>query len=408
MKYLREISRVIIGLVFIFSGFVKAVDPLGTAYKLTDYFIAFNIPFFAKFSIILSILLCTTELIIGLNLLTKIFVKFTSWLLLCFMSFFTILTFILALTNPVTDCGCFGDAIILTNWQTFFKNLIFLIPTIIVFIERKNFTNKYKNQVQIIILSVYTLFGIIFCIYNLNYLPIFDFRPYKIGTYIPEKMTIPEGAPSDEYKITWIYEKDGIRKEFSTENLPTDTTWKFVDRKQVLIKKGYVPPIHDFSIINEEGEDITDSILKSKNYIFLIVSYNLRKSNINAFKRINEISKDLIKNENIDVYCITASTKNDIAEFKNLIQPVFRIFSADEITLKTIIRSNPGILLLKEGVILYYWPYRTFIKEQFSNKNLIAYSLEKLRKKNYTNLTLSFLLGFLLVIFLIKNLFYKE
>ncbi len=394
MKLIRIASRILVGIIFVFSGFVKAVDPLGSTYKFSDYFEAFHIEFLNFLTFPLAIILCVIELCIGLNLLLGIRIKITSWFLLAFMSFFTILTFILAIFNPVTDCGCFGDALILTNWQTFWKNIIIFIPSLVIFIQRNKYVPFYKNSTEWGLTSAFILFGLILTLYNYYNLPVLNFRPYKIGTDIPESMIIPEGSPADEYEITLIYEKEGKQKEFTVENIP-DSTWSWIETKQKLIKKGYEPPIHDFSISTLEGEDITDIVLADDGYTFLVISNNLNKSNQKSFQKINKLSA-ICKEKDCRFICLTASTKQAIKNFVNTVNPTFEICTADDITLKTIIRSNPGLILIKQGVIIGKWHYQD-IPQKIDN-NILSFSIDTIRKEKNRLLIFSFMVGFFLVI----------
>jgi uncharacterized membrane protein YphA (DoxX/SURF4 family) len=224
MKTAMLIARIITGLVFIFSGFVKAVDPTGSAIKFEEYFLAFHMDFLMIASLPLSIIQSAAEIMIGLNLIAGIRMKFTAWLLMIFMSFFTLLTFVLALTNPVTDCGCFGDAVKLTNWQTFWKNVLLLIPTLVVFFKRNKYPAITTKLAEWLISAANFLIPVILSVYCLLHEPILDFRPYQIGTVIPDKMTIPEGAPVDKYETMLIYQKNAwfrnSRKAISPGRIP--------------------------------------------------------------------------------------------------------------------------------------------------------------------------------------------
>ena len=177
MKAVRNFSRIIIAPVFIFSGFVKAIDPLGSAYKFSDYFEAFGLDFLSPMALVLAVMLSTTELIIGLSIIMGVLMRVTSWALLIFMSFFTLLTLLIAITNPVSDCGCFGDAIILTNWQTFWKNIVFMVPTLILFYGRKRFRPIGSIGAEWGIVTLFIVTGISLSLYTYRNLPVFDFRP---------------------------------------------------------------------------------------------------------------------------------------------------------------------------------------------------------------------------------------
>jgi len=405
MKLLNFISRIITGSVFIFSGFVKAVDPLGLTYKFSDYFIAFGIQFLEPIALPLAILLSSVEFLIGISLFFGYKYKLAAWILVIFMSFFTVLTFILALTNPVSDCGCFGDAIILTNWQTFFKNLCILPFTFIIFIYRKKISGLYPILNEWIFLGVFAIVIIILQIYSLRHLPPVDFRPYSIGTYIPGKMIVPEGAPVDEYKTYLYYEKDGKVKEFTDENFPwQDTTWKFVESKHVLVKKGYEPPIHDFTMIDEYGYDHSEIVLADKGYSLLLITDNLSKANKEALKYANKLAVAAESN-NWSFYCLNASSESEVEEIKRSLELDYQCLTTDEITLKTIIRSNPGLMLIKEGIIIDKWHFRDFPAPEELNSTFMAQSLTSLRKESERSLIFYFI-AFIFLIALSMQLFF--
>jgi uncharacterized membrane protein YphA (DoxX/SURF4 family) len=366
MKILGYSARIIIGLVFIFSGIVKAIDPLGSAYKFHDYFQAFNIGFLSWLSLPLAIILCATEFIAGFSVLTGLRLKTGIWIVLILMIIFTPLTFILALTNPVSDCGCFGDAIKLTNWQTFWKNIILIVLAIVLYTGRHKVKNIFSNLSEWIIIASAIILFILFEFINLRYLPLIDFLPYKTGVKIADKMTIPDGTPVDEYITTFIYEKDGIKKEFSLENYPADdTSWKFVDQKSVLIKKGYEPPIHDFIITAMNGEDLTQRILSFRGYTLLMISKKLEEAGDKHLSEGFELGI-YCRSLGIDFYILTSSVTSKVQSYDNEL-----IFcSVDETTLKTIVRANPGYILLKDGTIIGKWSWANIPdKEWFSNRS---------------------------------------
>ena len=351
MKLLTTLSRILIGLVFMFSGIVKAIDPLGVAYKFHDYFSAFHLGFLNNLSLPLAIFMCTAEFISGFSVLTGFRLKKGIWGIIILLLIFTPLTFLLALTNPVTDCGCFGDAIHLTNWQTFGKNIVLCALLIIIWNGRKKIKNPLNRTSEWVIIFIVTLLFIIFSLANLRYLPVIDFLPYKKDVKIAEKMVIPEGVPADVYNTTFVYEKNGIKKEFSLANYPAnDSTWKFVNQKSVLIKKGYTPPIHDFLISTLNGEDITQKILSDTGYTFLMISKKLSEAKQKALSEGFKLGNYCIA-KGINFYVITSSGTDEVKKYENNL-----IFcSADETTLKTMIRSNPGYILIKDGIILGKW-----------------------------------------------------
>lgn len=353
MKILLYLARIIAGLVFMFSGTVKAIDPLGSTYKFQDYFMAFHIDFLKPLSLPLAILLCTTEFFAGISVLLNLRQKAGIWIMMLLMIIFTPLTFVLALTNPVTDCGCFGDAIHLTNWQTFIKNIILLVPVLFLFIN-KNRIHPWQGALkEWITASAIIILFVGFIIYNLRYLPVIDFLPYRTGTYIPDKMIIPEGQPVDKYETTFIYEKNGLQKEFSLENYPADdTTWKFIDQRSVLVSKGYQPPIHDFVLTTLNNEDITQDVLTSENYTFLMICQKIEDIEPEKLTLGFELGSSLTA-RGIEFIILTASGSDEIEKFRNNMT----FCSVDEITLKTMVRSDPGYMLLKGGTITGKWSH---------------------------------------------------
>ena len=353
MTIIRLLSRILVGIVFIFSGFVKAIDPLGSAYKFQDYFQAFNLDSLSFLSLILSFMLFITEFTAGVSVLTGLRFKTGIWTVLLMMLIFTPLTFILALTNPVSDCGCFGDAVHLTNWQTFGKNIIILSLTLILFSARNNISTKLKPAAEWILISTAVLIIFLFSLYNLRYLPVVDFLPYKKGINISENMIIPEGVPVDEYYTTFIYEKDGVEKEFTLENYPADdTTWKFIDQKTKLVKEGYKPPVHDFVITTTDNEDITQKILADTGYTVMMIARKLDEADPGNLQEGFGLGQYL-GTTSVSFYVLTSSGSEEVEKYKNGLQ----FCLMDETTLKTMIRSNPGYILIRDGTILEKWSW---------------------------------------------------
>ena len=351
MKVPGFLSRIIVGLVFIFSGTVKAIDPLGSAYKFHDYFQAFHLAYLDGLSLPLAIILCTAEFIGGFSVLTGIKPKAGIWIVLLLMLIFTPLTLVLAIANPVSDCGCFGDAVHLTNWQTFWKNVVLLTAAIILFAGRGQMRKLKGSVAGWIALLIAVVVFVLFSFYNLKYLPVIDFLPYKTGVNIESKMVIPEGATPDTYNTTFIYEKDGVRKEFTLSNYPAnDTSWKFIDQKSVLVKKGYQPPIHDFSITTENGEDITGKVLETKGYTLLMTVKKLGEADSRDLAEGFELGRHCIE-IGMGFYVLTASGIDEQRKFNNGLP----LCSTDETTLKTMVRSNPGFMLLNQGTIIGKW-----------------------------------------------------
>ena len=373
---------------FIFSGFVKAVDPLGSFYKIQDYLAAFGIIswFPTYLPLLFAIILSSAEFCVGVFLFFGVRRKIASTLALLLMSVMTPLTLYLALANPVSDCGCFGDAWVLTNWQTFGKNIVLLIAAIAVFRERKLMFRFVTLKIEWMV-SLYTLlFVFALSFYCLEYLPVLDFRPYKIGADIKAGMEIPEGAKPSVFESRFVLEKDGRQQEFTLDNYP-DSTWTFVETRTVLKEKGYEPPIHDFSMISlGTGEDITDSVLTDKGYTFLLVAHRIEEADDSNIDLINEIY-DYSVEHGYGFYALTSSPDEEIEMWRERTGAEYPFCQMDDITLKTIIRSNPGLLLIKDGTILNKWSDNQLPDEYVLNDSLdkLAYIIHSGFISGYQN-----------------------
>lgn len=361
---LTAVSRFVLAVVFIFSGFVKAIDPLGTQYKIQDYIDAFGwtgvFPDFVPF--LASALLGMLEFCLGVYLFFGIRRIIAPRAVVVVMAIMTPLTFWLALDNPVSDCGCFGDAVVLSNWETFWKNVVLLAMAVVVLKWRKRIFPLVTTRFDWLI----ALYGFIyiFCmtIYCYRELPVFDFRPYHVGADIRQGMEIPEGKEPTVYETRFVLQKDGVEKEFTLENYP-DSTWTFVDSRTVVKKQGYEPPIHDFSMMNyEDGEDITDQVLSDENYTFLLVAHQLGLADDSKIDLINELYDYSLEN-GYAFYCLTSSSGEDIMKWQENTGSEYPFCLMDNITLKTMIRSNPGLILLKEGKVIRKWSVDNFPDE---------------------------------------------
>ena len=351
-----SIARTLLALTFLFSGFVKAVDPLGTVYKIQDYLhegfggvFQWAIPAAG----VAAVCLIALEWLLGIAMLLNVRTQWTSWITLLFYCIMTPLTLYIAIANPVSDCGCFGDALVITNWQTFWKNIILLLLSICLVICRKAIPELFSWWMESIITlaalgSVAGIMG-----YSYTHLPQIDFRPYKVGNHIPTLMEIPDDAEVDQYEITLIYAKDGKEQTFTLENYPKgDPEWTFVDQKSVLIKKGYVPPIHDFEIETLEGDYITQDILESEEPIALVVMYDLTKTDTTQLEKLMHMIHEYPR-----VYFLTASGEEEIFAFAEELgwdeETTYSTFCfTDPITLKTIVRANPGVIVVQNGTII--------------------------------------------------------
>lgn len=345
--------RFALALVFAFSGFVKAVDPMGTVYKMADYADAFGLTMHPWMLLLGAWLLIIVEYVMGVALFFGLYRRFYLWLMIAFLGVMTPLTLVLALTNPVSDCGCFGDALVLTNWQTFGKNVVLLLMAIVVLRCHKRIWRVISERTQWLIF-VYALVAIaVFMRYNMRHLPVLDFRPYAIGTNLIEGMTIPEDAPQDEYETLFVLEKDGEQCTFTFDDYP-DSTWTFVKRESRLVRQGYVPPIADFHLSTLEGEDVTWEVLDYPGYTFLVVSHELRRANEGMLDVINDLY-DYAKVGGHRFYMLTSSNAQSIAQWTERTGASYPYLNADDILLKTMVRANPGLIVLKEATIVGKW-----------------------------------------------------
>ncbi len=379
---LTQIVRLLVGAVFIFSGFVKLVDPLGSSYKFEEYFGAdvLNLEFLIPYALPFSIFLIITEITLGVMIIVGFKPKFTVWSLLFLISIFLFLTFYSAYFDKVRDCGCFGDAVKLSAWETFYKNVILIVLIIWLVIDVDDIRPFYSRKLSGAITTLFLfIFGFI-TYYVLHHLPIKDFRPYAIGKNIPEQMIYPEGAKKDVYDITFIYKVDGVEKEFSESEKPWEIKGaEYVDRKTVLLEKGYEPPIHDFTM-ERNGVDLTKRLMQ-KEKLMLIVAYNLSKSDIAGFANIKKVTDKALEN-GYTVYLMTASPEEEFQKIKAEFDLDFDLLYCDETTLKTIIRSNPGIVTINKGTVVGKWSYNDYEKVKIEKgERIVKKELsEKLKK----------------------------
>lgn len=356
MTVLSNACRFVLAVVFVFSGFVKANDPLGFQYKLGDYALVFGLSDWASSSLLMfaTVLLAALEFVLGVYLFFGINRRLASWGVVLLMGVMTPFTLYLALENPVSDCGCFGDAIVLTNWQTFGKNLLLSVLAIVVLCTRRRMFRMVTPHSEWLVSVNTLLYIIILSYYSLSHLPVFDFRPYRIGASIPQGMEMPEGAKMPVYETFFVMEKDGQRQEFDLEHYP-DSTWIFVDRKTVLKEAGDEPPIHDFALLSmADGEDITGQVLADSGYTFLMVAHQLEIADDSYSDLLNELY-DYCLQGGYAFYGLTASNEEAVEQWLDRTGGEYPFCNVDDITLKTIVRSNPGLVLLKEGVVLNKW-----------------------------------------------------
>ena len=361
------VCRILVGLLFIFSGLIKINDPLGFSYKLEEYFEVFHITFFNDFALAIAIVLCSLEIILGFALLIGVRPIKVAWGLLLLIIFFAFLTFYSAYFKVVQTCGCFGDAIPLTPWQSFSKDLVLLLLIIAIFVKRKKITPLFtpKTGDRLLIASVIITVGLV--LYTYNFLPVMDFLAYKVGANIPDEMKTPPGAQPDQYELTYHLKnkKTGATKVMNNTDYMSSKIWKNNDWQVVgdpesrLIKKGFTPKIQDLTIQDAQGNNYTNELFSNPFNNLVIVAYDLNHTDADALERLNALAINLSQNFNTRTVMLTSNSAESAGAFAKLHHLVFEIFYADEVPLKTIVRANPGVLLLKNGTILGKWHYHS-------------------------------------------------
>lgn len=350
MKILVGIARVLVGILFIVSGFIKLNDPLGFSYKLQEYFSAqvLNLEFLIPFSLVLAIILVVFELVLGIMLLIGYLPKFTVWSLLLMIIFFTFLTFYSAYFEKVKDCGCFGDAIPLTPWESFYKDVILLVLILILFFNRKLITPVLAAASHRWIIFLAFMLCFVFAYYVLMHLPLIDFRAYKIGNNIKEQMTVPEGAPKAEYEYRWKFKQNGEEVIIRNQGAYPQVEGEYIGVETKLINEGAQPKITDF-LLEKDGENVTDEVLNADK-LLLIVAYSLIHTEVEGYSAIQLLAEEA-REKGYKVIGLTSSGPGVQEELKDRYNLNFEFYQADETLLKTIVRSNPGILTLENGTI---------------------------------------------------------
>jgi len=366
MKLFANICRLLVAAVFLFSGFVKGVDPLGTAYRIEDYFIAFGTGWAIPLSLFLSIFLCAVEFTLGAALLFNFRLKIMAWPLLLMMAFFTILTLNDAIYNPVPDCGCFGDALKLTNWETFYKNVVLIILVIIIFAYRNKYRSIFVPRIDNWGLVIVFLLFSYFSFHQYRHLPWIDFLGWKVGADL-----VPDNPGQAKTYLMYRNIATGEEKEYLSPNYPWNDTvwqkeWEFVSQRtdDSGVLKG-----HSLQIFDAEGNDLTEVYVNNPGYQFLVASYDLKSASVKGFKKIDKLHADMVSDGH-SLVVLTGSLETDIREFKKGFQPDLEFFNADDVELKMMVRANPGIILLNDGVVLGKWHWRDLpdyeeLKEEF-------------------------------------------
>lgn len=352
MKILTNLSRIAVGGLFIFSGLIKANDPMGFGFKLEEYFEVFGTHFMIPLAMFMAIVICVFEVLLGILLLLGKYKKLTIRLLLAMIVFFTFLTFYSAYFDKVTDCGCFGDAISLTPWESFTKDIILLVLILVLLAGEKHIEEILPAKLGNRITIVGTALSLVFPLYTYRYLPVKDFRPYKIGNDVEKLM---ETIRQPVVEMIFIYEKDGVKEEFTVDALPKDPAYKYVDRIDKIIDPGEPAPIHDFAFYNGNGEEVTNVFLDKDGYKLITVQYDMSRTDLSLQDDMEALEKELSA-KGVVSYHLSAGTSDEMAALNS----PMTYYSVDKTTLKTIIRSNPGLVLFKDNVIVMKWPSTRF------------------------------------------------
>ncbi|MBN1197989.1 MAG: DoxX family protein [Bacteroidales bacterium] len=368
MKFVRNLFRILVGIVFIFSGFVKGIDPLGTVYRMEDYFLAFGMAWAIEFALPLTIFLCILEFVIGISLLFNLWIRRSAWVLLPMMTFFTILTFFDAFFNLVADCGCFGDAIKMTNMETFLKNVVLMALVVPIFLWRNRYKSRWSQTGEILGLAAVTLLFTGLSLFSLWHLPVVDFREWKVGARVNKPSELPV-----RFYVTYKNRYTGEKQEFLSPDYPwNDSTWL---ADWIFVSQRVEDPNQNamtLMIEDTAGNNFAQSILDIPDYHFIAVIYNLDKTNCNAIKRLQELYL-ASAGAGYSFIGLTSTIPEKITAFKTKRGIGFDLYNSDDVVLKSMIRSNPGLILLKDGVVIKKWHYNDFpewekVKEKYIDK----------------------------------------
>lgn len=372
--------RIAVGLLFIFSGLIKANDPLGFSYKLEEYFEVFHMTWLNSFALSMAVILCALEMILGFALLVGARAVKVVWGLLLLIIFFAFLTFYSAYFKVVQTCGCFGDAIPLTPWQSFTKDLILLLLVLVLFVNRKSIKSLTNAKTGDKLLIGAAVVSVGFGLYTYNFLPVVDFLPYKIGANILQEMKTPPGAVPDEFEVTYNLKNKKTKatktmtdKEYLKSGIWKDTNWEVQGNPESrLIKKGFEPKIRDLNIQDAQGNNYNEELLSSPFYSLVIVAYDLGHTNEDAVNRINALAINLTQNYNTRTIFLTSNAPEQAQQFAKDHKLVSELFYADGVPLKTMVRSNPGIILLKNGTVVNKWHFHNMPKYDDLVKNYLS------------------------------------
>ncbi len=350
-----KIIRVFTGLIFIFSAFVKGVDPIGTDYRVVDYLEAYGWYFLMDYTLALSILLISVEFLLGVAMVFKLRIRLASLGVLLIMVFFTIVTYFDAMYELVPDCGCFGDAVKLTNWETFYKNIVLLAFALFIFLYRSKIVIRMSNLMQTIVLIAMLGVFDLFISHNYNHLPVIDFREWKVGNDMKSS-----GKETVVNYLAYKNKNTGEIKEYISPNYPWNDSvwmseWEFVDQR---IDNSQLDLKHGLIIEDENGNDFTDEIIENQGYQFILTSYDLDDAAGQGMIEAGILFNKLMDSD-ISFVLLTPSL-DVIDKYRDEYNINYDVYPADDIELKAMIRSNPGLVLLKNGIVIEKWHHNDF------------------------------------------------
>jgi len=362
-KYLLLTLQIVVGLLFIFSGLIKANDPLGLSYKMQEFFEVWNMPWLNSFSLGFSVLMIAFEILAGMAVILGWRMNAFAWLLLLLIIFFSFLTGYAVISGKVRECGCFGNCIPLQAVQSFIKDLILLVLIVVLFYYRKQIQPAFPTNICVAALSLTLVFSFAFQWYTLRYLPVIDCLPFKKGANIPEKMQPPAGAIPDSSVIRFVYEKNHRTQEYAADQLPADldSSYVFIKRYDKLIRKGNAEPeIKDFSLVSETGQDSTQEILNRPGYQLMLISRNFRETNP-AWNKDFAVILSIARAKQIPVILVSSDVAQATAWLEaNSLRPLVPFYGCDATAVKTAARTDPTLYLLKKGTIADKWSYAHF------------------------------------------------
>ena len=365
MKTLVNIVRIFTGVLFIFSGLVKAIDPNGLSYKMQEYFDLWGMSGFNNTTLLLSVLMNAFEIFAGVALLLGWKPKLINWLLLLLIVFFTFLTGYSYLSGRFKNCGCFGDCIPITSGVSFLKDIILLVMILFLFFNSRYIKQLFSKSITAVILVLSTLLTLALQWYALHYLPPVDCLPYKVGNNIPQQMQMPANAIPDSTVINFVYQKDGKEVSFTAESFPddfNDSTYTFVKREDKIVRPGKnnIPSIRSFSFSDKSGADMTQPMLEAPEALVLFVEDVSRP--VSKWQQGFEPIYQSAKSKNIPVYLITSTRPATEAAIANTGFKDIPILDGDRVTIRTAARTIPTLFLLHNGTITGKWSYKNFDK----------------------------------------------